>query len=133
MALKPDTVQYPITAIVDIAYGDLTDATAVDVLALPQGAVITAMDLVVDTAWNSATSDTFDIGDATDPDRYTSSPVSVATTGVISGVAITGYEGTSSDTYLQVTWDGTGTAPSAGAARLIVQYIVDGRFSEVAD
>lgn len=119
--------QYPMVAIVSFTYADLTDATAENLVELPSDAIITGGQLVIDTAFNSATSDTIAVGD-TDTGAAYLSATSVASTGS-TAIAGSGTE-LAAGKYVTITWDGTGTAPSAGAGRLIVEYIRNGRSNE---
>lgn len=112
-------------ATVDIAYGDLTSGAAATVMKLPVGAVVVGGAVVVKTAWNSATSDALVVGDSASANRYKSS-FSIASAGRTALVP-TGYQALSTTREIQVTWTGVGTAPSAGAARLEVEYIVPAR------
>lgn len=112
-------------ATVDFAYTDLTSGAAAAAVKLPAGAVVVGGAVVVKTAWNSATSDALVVGDSASANRYKSS-FSIAATGRTALVP-TGYQALSTTREIQVTWTGVGTAPSAGAARLEVEYLVPGR------
>lgn len=130
MAITKDSGrQYPLVARVDFTYSDLTDATGVEAIDIPPGAEIVGGELVIETAFNSATSDTIDVGDGGDTDRYTASPVNVAATGR-TALTLTGYTYTAKDT-IDILWDGTGTAPTAGAGYLKVTYTIEDRANEV--
>ena len=87
--------------------------------------------VVVKTAWNSGTSDALVVGDATTDNRYKSS-FSIAATGRTALVP-TGYEVLSTTRTIQITWTGVGAAPSAGALRLEVEYILPARGDAVQD
>jgi hypothetical protein len=121
--------QYPLVAYVDFTYSDLTDATGVEAIDIPANATVIGGGLYIGTVFNSATSDTIDVGDGGDTDRYTASPIDVTALGY-TALTLTGYTYTASDT-IDILWDGTGTAPSTGAGTLIVYYMIDERAQEV--
>lgn len=133
MSLLTDARQKICYAIVDIAFSDiLATAVEVPVLDLPQGATVVSIDLVVDTPWSGMTTADLDVGDVTDPNRYT------PTISELDGAAgiptnppvITGFETTASEPQISVTPTYTGAAVTAGAARLIVGYVEAGRHDE---
>lgn len=112
-------------ATVDFAYTDLTSGSAATAIKLPVGAVVVGGAVVVKTAFNSGTSDALVVGDGTTADRYKSSYSiqSAARTALVP----TGYIVLSTTREIKVTWTAVGTAASAGAARLEVEYIVPAR------
>lgn len=114
----------PVTLSFDTLSSDAAVAEAV--IDLPANAIVVGGELIVDTAFDSTTSDVLDIGDGVDDDEYTSSQIDLQTAGR-TALTLTGYKYTTPDT-IDVEWTAgsTGTA-TAGSARLIVQYIVDGR------
>lgn len=112
-------------ATVDIAYTDLTSGAAATAIKLPVNAVVISGAVVVKTAFNSGTSDVIVVGDSATSNRYRAS-VSIASTGR-QAFTPTGYVTLSTTRELQVTWTGAGAAPSAGALRVEVEYIVLGR------
>jgi len=127
MAITKETGrQWPLTAKADFAFGDLTDATAVPAIDVPGGAIVTGGQLVITTAFDSATSDTIAIGDGTNVYLAATDVSATGTTLFTKG----GPKYSAPDT-VDVTWDGTGTAPTAGAGYIIVEYILDGRSNEV--
>lgn len=121
--------QWPMVAYVDFTYDNLTDATGVAAIDIPVNATVVGGGLVINTVFNSATSDTIDVGDGSDTDRYTASPIDVTATGY-TALTLTGYTYTAQDT-IDILWDGTGAAPTTGAGTLIVWYIIDDRANEV--
>lgn len=116
--------QAPLVAIQDIAYDDFESAVAAAVSEIPGNGVVIGGFIVVDTAWNSVTSDTFILGDDDDDNRYLNA-VDMQSTGVTE-LTITGYKHTTAEDLL-ATWTGVGTAPTAGAGRLVIEYVVEGR------
>lgn len=115
----------------DVAYGDLTSAAAADAIKLPVNAVVVGGAVVVKTAWNSGTSDALVVGDSASSNRYKTS-FSIASTGR-TALVLTGYEALSTTRTIQITWTGAGAAPSAGALRLEVEYILPTRGDAVQD
>jgi hypothetical protein len=124
--------QQVIFAYADVDYTQLVSGTAKGIIELPPGAVILSGAVVVGTAWNSVTSDVLVVGDAGSANRYKTS-YSIAATGRTALVP-TGYQMTAPGN-VNITWTGVGTAPSAGALRLEIEYYVVGRaqFSQGLD
>lgn len=134
MSILTSARQYPLVAVVDVAQTDLPTGVPVAVLDLPQNAVVTGGQLIIDTAFDSATTDTIDVGfttpnDTPDPNAYLaggadngSTPQSIAL--VPTGRAAVGEE--------QITIENTaaGAEGTAGVGRLVIEYIIDGRHNE---
>jgi hypothetical protein len=116
MALTSDVRQFPVVAYVEFTYAEIpTTATAYTSIAVPVGSIFTLMKIYVTTAWAGGTHD-LDFGDATDG-FPTNQPV------------LTGFQTTLSEPDLVLTPTHS-TAATAGAARLYVEYITEGRFHE---
>ena len=106
-----------------IAY---TDTSAVTIGTIPANAQIVDINIDVTTAFNAATTNTVTVGKTGSAAAFVTSTsvgsagrASVATTGVYSAWANVG----SSDVdYATVTYSQTGTAASAGAARVTIVY-----------
>lgn len=119
--------QEVVSAYVDFTYADIpTTATAYAALDLPINAIVIGGDLVITTAWDTGTSATLDIGDAVDDDRYTASAVDLKTAGR-TALTLTGFTHSSANNGIKALTALAGTAATAGAARLTVQYVVKGR------
>ncbi len=131
-ALKPDGRQYLLQAVSVIDFSDIIEtAVAVEVLELPQNSVITGIVLFVDTAFSGGTTHDLDIGDNTDPNRYTQTISEIDAGGIPTNPpAVDYYQTVQADVNITVTPTHTGAALSAGSARLIVQYYVAGRHNE---
>lgn len=119
--------QSPITASVEFTFANIVSGAAEEAIDLPAGAIVTGGDIVVMTAFNSATSDVIVVGDSASANRYYAS-ASIATAGR-NPLVITGYRTLTTTNRIRVTWTGSGAAPTAGAIRLTVTYIVDKRVS----
>ena len=105
-----------------IAY---TDTAAVSIGTLPANCQIVDINIDVTTAFNAGTTNTVTVGKTGTAAAYVTSTsvgsagrASVATTGVYSAWADTG----SSEVSATVTFAQTGTAASAGAARVTIVY-----------
>lgn len=118
---------WPLAVVVPFTHSDLTTATAEATTQLPPKATITGGSIVIDTAFDYATSGVIDIGDAADPNRYTSSAVDL-TTAARTALTLTGYQ-TTAPTDITATPTLVG-AVSAGAGRLIIEYVVEGKGNE---
>ena len=106
-----------------IAY---TDTAAVIIGTLPAGAQIIDVNIDVTTAFNAGTTNTVTVGKTGSAAAFVAATsvgsagrASVATTGVYSAWA---NVGTSDIDYATVTFSQTGTAASAGAARVTIVY-----------
>ena len=106
-----------------IAY---TDTSAVTIGTIPANAQIVDINIDVTTAFNAATTNTVTVGKTGSAAAYVTSTsvgsagrASVASTGVYSAWA---NVGTSDIDYATVTFSQTGTAASAGAARVTIVY-----------
>ena len=119
--------QWPLVGKAEFAFGDLTDATAVEAVDLPYGAIVTGGMLVITTAFDSATSDTIAVSVGSD----TLLAAQDVKTAAGSWPFTAGSGPTTAPDTVDVTWDGTGAAPSAGAGYLIVEYVIDDRATEV--
>jgi uncharacterized membrane protein len=105
-----------------IAY---TDTAAVTIGTLPANCQIVDINIDVTTAFNAASTNTVTVGKTGTAAAYVASTsvgsagrASVASTGVYSAWADTG----SSELTATVTFSQTGTAASAGAARVTIVY-----------
>lgn len=115
-----------IVATVDFTFADIpTTATAYEAMNLPVGAVVVGGDLVVTTAWNTATTATLSIGDVTLATRY-GTTIDLKTA-ARTALTVTGFTTTSTQPVVNGTTAFVGTAATAGAARLTVTYFVKGR------
>lgn len=127
MSLKNSDRQYPLSAMARFTFTDLTSGVAAPIVELPPGAVVTGGMLVIETAFNSATSDTLVVGDATVANRYANN-VNGKTAGA-TALTLTGFV-TTATTDVLLKWTGVGTAPSQGSGYLVVTYIREDRSQE---
>ncbi len=105
-----------------IAY---TNATAVTIATIPANSQIVDINIDVTTAFDAGTTNTVTVGKTGSAAAFVAATsvgsagrASVATTGVYSAWADTG----SSDVSATVTFSQTGTAATAGAARVTIIY-----------
>ena len=119
--------QSPIEAYVDITFADLAGNSGVSLVAIdvPVGAQLVGGDLVVNTAFNSATSDAITVGDITNATRYLGSTTIAAL--ARTPLVPTGFQTTSTQPAVRVAWTGVGAIPTAGSIRLRVAYIQNKR------
>lgn len=107
-------------------FGSSDLAMVADVINLPVNSQVIGGELVVLTAFDTAGYDVM-VGDATDPDRYLAS-TDVKSAGRTALVP-TGYVNTAGENLrLTIASDDVCTA---GKARLTLQYVIDGRVSDV--
>lgn len=102
-----------------------TDSTAVTIGSIPANAQIVDINIDVTTAFNAGTTNTFTVGKSGSAAAFVAATsvgsaarASVATTGVYSAWADVG----TSVVPVTVTYGQTGTAASAGAARVTIVY-----------
>lgn len=114
-------VQRPRSAFIRILGTAVSTTTASNPLAqVPTGALLTGGSLTVKTAFDAGR--TADIGDVTDPDRYTASPIALDATGR-TALTLTGYVHTATENlFLELA----GGAPTVGEAILELTYVVEG-------
>ena len=123
---KNSARQELISAFVDFTFADIpTTATAYAALDLPVNAVVVSGSLVVTTAWDTQTTATLSVGDATTPTRYAATVDLKAA--ALTALTLTGFIHTNTQKVLNATTAFVGTAATVGAARLSVNYFVKGR------
>lgn len=125
--------QYPVVAKTSWTYSDaaLANAEVHAVVPVPAGATVIGGGVNVITAYDGHTAATIDVGDAGDPNRYSSSAVNVKAAGNTE-LTLTGYSYTEADT-IDITANITAsTAPTQGEVEVYVIYVVDDRQHENA-
>lgn len=120
--------QHPLVARQYFTYEDFESGVAEAALDLPGNATVIGGEFVITEVFDSGTSDTIKVGDGDDDDRYASG-VDGQSTGR-TALTLTGYKYTAPDT-VDIVWTGVGSAPSAGAGYLLVEYIIEGRAQDV--
>lgn len=132
--------QYPLTAVFEFTITDemvgptgftktFNETSAVlDVINLPQGAIIVGGDMTVLTVSNDSGTATISIGDPNIPAKYLAATniKALARTALI----ITGYEIATGDN-VRITMANQNGDATAGKVRITVSYIVKNRVNEV--
>lgn len=108
----------------DIAFNTTGIASGVVIGAIPNGAVITAVEVLITAAFNAATTNVLTVGTDATADLYlAAADVAEGSTG------LTRYIGKAAklaaNTEITVTYTQTGTAATTGAAVVMVEYVVD--------
>lgn len=137
MAITKDANrQYPLVAKVEFTYSDLgtavTASTILEAIDLPANAIVIGGYLCVTTAWVGPTVATVDIGDGSDTDRYSSTPVNLLAIGKTAlnfATTANPHEYTAPDT-IDLDLVQTVAVSTAGAGYLQVEYVIDGRGQE---
>jgi len=111
--------QRPAVVIQDFTFDQLQDALTQAVAQMPGGAIVTSGHLMVTTAFTGAT--TALVGDSALPNRYTPTALDLKTNG-LKPLTATGYKVEQIQNLL-LTLD---AKPTAGAGRLIVEYVEHG-------
>lgn len=126
--------QYPLVGTQRFDVSQLESGVAVVVAKIPFNSILTGGFLLIDTAFDSNTSDSIivgdDGGDATaDPNRYLTA-TDVQATGR-TALAPTGFQFATTG-HLTLTWTGDGSGgdiASVGSGILVYEYITEGRHS----
>lgn len=121
---KHDARQQVISAWADFDIADLTSATFAAAIEVPMGAVVVGGRLVIDTAFDSGTTDVITVGDTVDDDEYKTNGDGQSATA--QALVPTGYVYTAKGN-IGIKWTSDGTAPTEGAGRLFVEYVVTTR------
>lgn len=123
--------QSPIVGIATFAFGDVVDDTYMPAVDLPAGAIVTGGFLALDELFNSATDDKFSIGQQVAADSAVKTTYAALSADITALPAIVPIVPTGvvldRPATVGVVWNGSGSAPSAGKGRLVVEYVVDGR------
>ena len=110
-----------------ILWSDLVDAAVAEAIEVPQNAIVVAGACIVSVAFNSVTSDELDVGEdeTPDPNAYTAAIIDLQALGS-TAIDVNLFKFTTQGN-ITVEMNGVGGSLSAGAFRLAVQYVVDGR------
>lgn len=100
-------------------------ADTIAVGALPSGSRVLRIVVYIDTAFNAATTNDFQLGTSADPDAFVEvNDVDLTVTGAVEVTDRAAVATFSSDTIVYLQYDQTGTAASAGAGAVLVEYFV---------
>lgn len=115
-----------IVAHVDIGVADVVNGVAQAAIDVPPGAIVHSGEAVTTEAWNSTTTDTFDVGDAGNGARYLNDG-NIRALGARVPLVPTGFVHQAGQPAITVTWASGGGTPTTGKTRLTVMYSVLGR------
>lgn len=122
--------QWPLFGYNEMLFSDYASASVHDVIVLPEGAQVVGGFVLVTTPYNSATTATLNVGDAGLATRY-GSAIDLKTAGR-KALTPTGLI-TAAKAPVTATFAQTGTAATAGAARVYIEYIVERKADEVSE
>lgn len=123
---KSEARQWPLSDVIRFALDDLTSGESVDLAALLPNETIVGGAIVIETAFDSGTSDAIIVGDEDDDDRYIAGNDGSAGR---TAFTLTGYQYSSSNT-LTFKWTGAGTAATAGEGYVEFTVLREGRQTE---
>ena len=109
----------------DVAYNTahIGEASAVNMGIIPAGSLVLRSHVAVTTAFNAVTTNVLIVGTASDDDYFVDADdVDESAIAVTSGIQ-TGVGVLASDTAVYVKYTQTGTAATAGAATIVIEYI----------
>ena len=113
-----------IVANLTINFNDPVIGTAENAIDLPGNAVVVGGDIVVTTPWNNVTTAALSLGDAAVATRYANA-VDLKTA-ARTALTVTGFKHNVAEALKSLVAQ-TGTAPTAGSARVTLHYYVIGR------
>ena len=125
MAASPRDLGYPVVQTIAATVGFADNGSAVTVGVLPAGAIVLRATAVVYEAFNAGTSNVLDIGTSADADGF-ATDLALGTIGniVADEFATTNDQGPlSAATTVTATPALSGTAATAGACAVVVEYI----------
>lgn len=119
----------------EFTLSDLTSGVPFPAIYLKPGTRILRGFVDITTAFNSGTSDTISVGDTEgtdDVDRYLAASGTAHTGGMVKFTLPPLTDAVIGTTEaLTITWTGVGTAATAGAGRVAIEYVEDNRQTEV--
>ncbi len=130
MSLKVYGHQWKQAVVVPYTFADFTTAVAEAIAQLPPLSTVTGGQVDVDVATDAGTSFVADIGDADDPNRYSSTPINLQALGT-TALTVTGFQNLL-PTDVIATPTIVGAAATAGNGRIILEYVVEGKANEVS-
>lgn len=106
---------------VDVAYTD--DGDDITIGTFPAGTVIESVTVVTTTAFDSGTSDVVSVGLDSDTDSVVNDE-DIQAAGTVSATVIDAGRYISTEDVLVAAYVSAGTAPTAGAATVVVKWVV---------
>lgn len=129
-ANRNKALQSPLVAMQRLTQPELPTGKAVSAIYIPAGAIVTGGFIKVETAFDSATTDTLDVGDTLLGTRYLDGSSDNGSTAARVALSPTGYQYTAGK-WITVTNTAAGTEGTAGVVLVVVEYIVEGRVGEI--
>lgn len=121
--LAPFQVTHYVRGSVAFNTAHIGEAAAVAIGIIPSGALVLRTHVAVTTAFNAATTNVLIVGTSSDDDFFVDADdVSETAIAVTSGI-MTGAGVLAADTKVYVKYSQTGTAATAGAATIVIEYI----------
>lgn len=120
--------QHALTAAQPFTYDDLETGVALSAVTIPGGAMVISGELVIETAFNSATSDVIAVGDTSGETSLVGN-TDVSSAGRTDLTPTAGFSAVNDD--ITIRWTGSGAAPTAGSGYLVVTYVIAGRSTDV--
>lgn len=108
---------------------DATSGTVYDAIPLPTGAIVVGGEIIVDTAFNPTGTATLSVGDSSVANRYANA-VNLKSAGR-TALTLTGFVNTGG-LPIRLTFALADTAGTAGVVRVNVQFVIDGRVTEIS-
>ena len=134
--LKDNGRQWPLSAEKTVVFTDGFGDDSVaqtgvvqDLIRLPVNSRVVGGEIVVEEAWDNGTTATVDIGDVTDPDRYTAAPVDLTALGR-TALVLSGFKTTEVERDIDVTPVFAGSNATQGKAYIRVEYVIELRVNE---
>lgn len=127
--------QNPLIATFPFAFDTgMVDNVYYPMVEVPVNAIVMRTWIAITTIFNSGTDDKFSIGDqetgaSATGDYYAVLSADITAAGIVNGV-MTGRKYTVGGT-VGIVWNPSGTAATAGIGELFVEYILEGRATEV--
>jgi hypothetical protein len=112
--------------VVNINLADVTSAADQAAIALPPNSVVLSGNLCTTEAWDSTSTDVFDVGDSASQNRYLNDG-NIRALAALVPLVPTGYVHPGG--HITVRWTSGGGTPTTGKLRLTVDYIVLGQAS----
>ena len=128
--LTKDHGRQPVlSAKIPFTLSDLTSGEITEAIDLPGGAYIVSGEVVITTAFDSGTSDAIEVGLLGVATDSLLGSTSIASTGI---TALVPFEGAlAAANAVTIEWTGAGTAATTGVGFLRLDYVIDGRATDV--
>lgn len=120
--------QYPLYAVQDFDFTDLVNGSAAGLkVSLPPNSIVVGGSLIVDTAWNSSTSATLALALQGGATLLTATNLKATGVTQLTTPVAVNYGGAD----VTLTLAEAGTATTQGKGKVLIQYVVVGKSSEI--